>query len=144
MTIVNVNVTVSESRAATMQVPAEIPPGDHWVTLVFDPNSDNTTTELEFQNAAFDRKMMFLALQRTRHVQLGDDVALLEDLAATDFTTGEPILLRRGQMGQVVSTHGPRESQVDFTTRNGHRYGLLSIPNDMLMVLLDSPEQPEE
>ena len=34
-----------------------------------------------------------------------DLVALLEDVAARHFTTGSPLMLRRGQIGTVVMTY---------------------------------------
>lgn len=73
-------------------------------------------------------------------IQPHDVVALLEDTAAQHFETGQPLLLRRGQIGTVVMTYDGAAFDVEFAGRDGRAYALLLIGADKLMVLRDVPE----
>jgi len=72
--------------------------------------------------------------------QLHDSVVLLEDRSTTHFETGQPIQLRRGQVGTVVMTHDGSAVEVEFSGRDGRAYALLPIPIEHLMVLRETPE----
>ena len=74
------------------------------------------------------------------HLNLHDLVALLEDVPTTHFETGEPLLLRRGQIGTVVMLFDDGACEVEFADRDGRAYALLPVPPDKLMLLRDSPE----
>jgi CRP-like cAMP-binding protein len=69
-----------------------------------------------------------------------DVVALLEDVQTKHFESGEPLLLRRGQMGTVVMIYKDGACEVEFVDRDGRAYALLPLRADKLMVLHDSPE----
>ncbi|MBI1813610.1 MAG: DUF4926 domain-containing protein [Deltaproteobacteria bacterium] len=74
-------------------------------------------------------------------IHLHDVVALLEDIRANHFETGEPLLLRRGQIGTVVMKYDDTV-EVEFADRSGRAYALQSISTARLMVLHDSPDHP--
>ncbi|MEX0641620.1 MAG: DUF4926 domain-containing protein [Pirellulales bacterium] len=76
----------------------------------------------------------------TDQLHLHDVVALLDDVPATHFETGQPLVLRRGQMGTVVMTYDAGSVEVEFAGRDGRAYALLPLPADKLMVLRDRPE----
>ena len=69
-----------------------------------------------------------------------DIVALLEDTSAKHYLTGQPLLLRRGQMGTVVMAYDGTAFDVEFAGQDGRAYALLPIPANKLMVLRDKPE----
>lgn len=73
-------------------------------------------------------------------LHLHDPVALLEDLPTFHFETGEPLLLRRGQIGTVVMPFDDGVYEVEFADRDGRAYALLPVAPDRLMLLRDSPE----
>ena len=73
-------------------------------------------------------------------IQLHDVVALLEDLAVKHFETGQPLLLRRGQIGTVVMTYDGITFEVEFAGLDGRTYALPPIAASKLMVLRDTPE----
>ncbi len=68
-------------------------------------------------------------------------VALLEDTRTTHFESGEPLLLRRGQIGTVVMTYDDGACEVEFADRGGRAYAMLPLSADQLMVLHDTPER---
>lgn len=72
-------------------------------------------------------------------IQMHDVVALLEDLPATHFETGKPLLLRRGQIGTVVMTYDGTVFEVEFADRDGRAYAMLPVPAAKLIVLHESP-----
>ena len=72
-------------------------------------------------------------------IQMNDVVALLEDVPARHFTTGQALLLRRGQIGTVVMTYDGTAFEVEFAGRDGRAYALLSVPAGKLIVLHESP-----
>jgi hypothetical protein len=73
-------------------------------------------------------------------IQLHNIVALLEDLPVKHFETGQPLLLRRGQIGTVVMTYDGLTFEVEFAGPDGRSYALLPIAASKLMVLRDTPE----
>ena len=73
-------------------------------------------------------------------IHLHDVVALLEDTPTKHFETGQPLQLRRGQIGTVVMAYDGTAFEVEFAGRDGRAYALLPIQADKLMVLRDSPE----
>jgi len=74
-------------------------------------------------------------------IRMHDVVALLEDAPARHCQTGEPLLLRRGQIGTVVMTYDGSAFEVEFAGSDGRAYALLPIRSDKIMVLRDSPER---
>jgi len=68
-----------------------------------------------------------------------DVVALLDDVSANHFETGQPLLLRRGQIGTVVMTYDGSAYEVEFADREGRAYALLPVPAGKLIVLHESP-----
>jgi hypothetical protein len=73
-------------------------------------------------------------------IHLHDVVALLEDLPAKHFETGQPLLLRRGQIGTVVMTYDGATFEAEFAGPDGRAYALLPLAASKLMVLRDTPE----
>ena len=68
-------------------------------------------------------------------------VALLEDMRTTHFESGEPVLLRRGDIGTVVMLYDGGACEVEFADRGGRAYALLPLSADQLLVLHDTPER---
>ncbi|MCO5051913.1 MAG: DUF4926 domain-containing protein [Verrucomicrobiae bacterium] len=73
-------------------------------------------------------------------IHLHDPVALLEDVSTKHFLTGQPLTLRRGQVGTVVMTYGGSAFEVEFSGRDGRAYALLPIKAEQLMPLRESPD----
>ena len=69
-----------------------------------------------------------------------DVVVLLEDLRTKHFETGQPLMLRRGQVGTVVMTYNGSAFEVEFAGRDGRAYALLPVATEKLMLLKDAPE----
>jgi hypothetical protein len=69
-----------------------------------------------------------------------DLVALLEDTSVRHFRTGEPLVLRRGQIGTVVMTYPDGALDVEFADRDGRPYALVPLSRDRLMLLRDTPD----
>lgn len=69
-----------------------------------------------------------------------DVVALLEDVPAEHFLTGQPLLLRRGQVGTIVMTYDDSAFEVEFSGRDGRAYALLPVKAERLMTLREVPE----
>jgi hypothetical protein len=74
------------------------------------------------------------------NIQMHDEVVLLEDTRAKHFETGQPLMLRRGQVGTVVMTYDGSALEVEFAGRDGRAYALLPVAADKLMLLKDTPE----
>ena len=72
-------------------------------------------------------------------IQMHDVVALLDDVATHHFETGQPLRLRRGQIGTVVMTYDGSAFEVEFAGRDGRAYALLPVPAGKLIVLHESP-----
>jgi hypothetical protein len=66
-------------------------------------------------------------------------VALLDDMPARHFTTGQPLLLRRGQIGTVVMIYDGTAFEVEFADREGRAFALLFVPAGRLILLHESP-----
>lgn len=73
-------------------------------------------------------------------IQMHDVVVLLEDLRTKHFETGQPLMLRRGQVGTVVMAYDGRAFEVEFAGRDGRAYALLPVAAEKLMPLKDTPE----
>jgi hypothetical protein len=73
-------------------------------------------------------------------IQMHDMVVLLEDMQTKHFETGQPLMLRRGQVGAVVMTYDGSAFEVEFAGRDGRPYALLPVPTARLMLLRDTPE----
>ena len=73
-------------------------------------------------------------------IEMHDVVVLLEETRATHFETGQPLMLRRGQLGTVVMVYNGSAFEVEFAGRDGHAYALLPISPDKLMLLKETPE----
>ncbi|HZL78189.1 MAG TPA: DUF4926 domain-containing protein [Candidatus Limnocylindrales bacterium] len=73
-------------------------------------------------------------------IQLHDVVVLLEDVRTKHFETGQPLVLRRGQVGTVVMTYDGSAFEVEFAGREGRAYALLPVTAEKLMLLKDTPE----
>ena len=68
-------------------------------------------------------------------------VALLEDTRTTHFESGEPVLLRRGDIGTVVMLYDGGACEVEFADRSGRTYALLPLAADRLLVLHETPDR---
>lgn len=73
-------------------------------------------------------------------IHLHDLVALLEEVSARHFTSGTPLLLRRGQIGTVVMTYDGSAFEVEFSDSHGRAFAILPISAGKLMLLHDAPE----
>jgi hypothetical protein len=73
-------------------------------------------------------------------IQMHDVVVLLEDMRTKHFETGQPLMLRRGQVGTVVMTYNGSAFEVEFAGRDGRAYALLPVAAEKLMLLKDTPE----
>jgi hypothetical protein len=73
-------------------------------------------------------------------LQMHDVVVLLEDVPTKHFATGQPLMLRRGQVGTVVMTYDGSAFEVEFSGRDGRPYALLSVATEKLMLLKETPE----
>jgi hypothetical protein len=69
-----------------------------------------------------------------------DLVALLEDASVRHFQTGEPLLLRRGQLGTIVMLYPDGAVEVEFADRDGRTYALVPLTRDKLIQLRDAPD----
>jgi len=73
-------------------------------------------------------------------IHMHDTVALLEDLPASHFLTGQPLVLRRGQVGTVVMSYDGSAFEVEFSGRDGRAYAILPVRAERLIVLRETPE----
>lgn len=73
-------------------------------------------------------------------IHLHDVVVLLEDTRTKHFETGQPLMLRRGQLGTVVLAYEGGAVEVEFSGRDGRAYALLPFAADKLMPLKETPE----
>ena len=79
-------------------------------------------------------------MKMNREIQMHDVVVLLDDTPARHFETGQPLILRRGQVGTVVMTYDGSAFDVEFSGRDGRAYALLAVKTEKLVVLRDTPE----
>jgi len=70
---------------------------------------------------------------------MNDVVALLDDVTAKHFETGQPLVLRRGQSSTVVMTYDGAAFDIEFAGRDGRAFALLPVPTAKLIVLHESP-----
>jgi hypothetical protein len=75
----------------------------------------------------------------TSVIQTHDVVALLEEMPAKHFETGQPLLPRRGRIGTVVMTYDDTAFEVEFAGQDGQAYAILPIPAEKLVVLHETP-----
>ena len=73
-------------------------------------------------------------------IHMHDMVVLLEDTPTKHFESGQPLVLRRGQVGTVVMTYDGGAFEVEFAGRDGRAYALLPIAAEKLMLLKETPE----
>lgn len=73
-------------------------------------------------------------------IRIHDVVALLSEVPARHFATGERLILRRGKIGTVVMTYDGHAYEVEFADPEGRAYAMLPIPAEQLMRLRDMPE----
>ncbi len=73
-------------------------------------------------------------------IHLHDAVVLFEDMRTKHFETGQPLLLRRGQVGTVVMTYDGSAFEMEFAGHDGRAYSLLPVATDKIMTLKDAPE----
>lgn len=73
-------------------------------------------------------------------IHMHDAVALLEDVRATHFETGRPILLHRGQVGTVVMNYKGGVFDVEFAGHDGRAYAILPLHASKLMILRYTPD----
>jgi hypothetical protein len=73
-------------------------------------------------------------------IRMHDVVALLEDVPATHFETGQPLTLRRGEVGTVVMTYDGSAVEVEFASDDGCAYAMLPIAPTKLRVLPNPPD----
>ena len=70
-----------------------------------------------------------------------DVVALIEDVRAIHKETGQPILLRRGQVGTVVMAFDRKAFLIDFSDSKGITYAMETLPANKLMHLIYEPTE---
>lgn len=73
-------------------------------------------------------------------IHMHDVVALLEDVPAKHFQTGQQLVLRRGQIGTVVMTYDATTFDVEFAGPDGRAYALRPVATTKLMLLRDTPD----
>ncbi len=76
----------------------------------------------------------------TGEIKMHDVVALMQDVRTKHFESGQPVLLRRGQIGTVVMIYQDGACEVEFADRDGRAFAILALQPDQLMVLHDSPD----
>lgn len=76
----------------------------------------------------------------SNRIHMHDVVVLLEDARTKHFDTGQPLMLRRGQVGTVVMTYDGSAFEVEFAARDGRAYALLPVAAEKLMRLKETPE----
>ncbi|MDQ3623479.1 MAG: DUF4926 domain-containing protein [Verrucomicrobiota bacterium] len=72
-------------------------------------------------------------------IQMHDLVALLADIPAKHFVTGEPVLLRRGLLGTAVMTYDGTAYEVEFAGSDGRAYAIVPVPAEKLLRVHESP-----
>ena len=73
-------------------------------------------------------------------IRMHDVVVLLEEVPTRHFESGQPLRLRRGQVGTVVMTYDGKGFEIEFADRDGRAYALLPLSAEKLLVLRDTPE----
>jgi hypothetical protein len=73
------------------------------------------------------------------NIQEYDLVALTQDCMVTHKETHQPILLRRGQIGTVLTLLNPEACLIDFADTEGKTYAMETIPTSRLLLLFQQP-----
>ena len=73
-------------------------------------------------------------------IKMHDVVALLQNVQTKHFESGQGLLLRRGQIGTVVTIYPAGAYEIEFADRDGRAFAILSLRSDQLMVLHDAPD----
>ena len=73
-------------------------------------------------------------------IKMHDLVALLHDVRTKHFESGQPLLLRCGQIGTVVMTYADGAREVKFADRDGLAFAILPLRADQLLLLHDTPD----
>ena len=73
-------------------------------------------------------------------ISVDDVVAILEDMQTKHFESGQPLLLRRGQIGTVVMTYEDGTCEVEFADRHGRAFAVLSLRPHQLLTLHVTPD----
>lgn len=73
-------------------------------------------------------------------IKMHDVVALMHDVQTKHFESGQPMLLRRGQIGTIVMIYADGACEVEFADRDGRAFAILPLQPDQLMVLHDTPD----
>ncbi|NJN60094.1 MAG: DUF4926 domain-containing protein [Leptolyngbyaceae cyanobacterium SL_5_9] len=68
-----------------------------------------------------------------------DVVALTDEIQAIHKETKQPILLKRGQVGTVLTSFNDQAYLIDFSDAGGKTYAMETVPSDSLMVLVYEP-----
>ena len=83
---------------------------------------------------------MLYSIDMTQKLQEHDVVALTADVETTHFLTGQPLHLRRGQVGTIVMLLDKDHVEVEFSDNEGRAYAMLPLSASQLMVLREQPE----
>jgi hypothetical protein len=73
-------------------------------------------------------------------IKMHDVVALMQDVRTKHLESGQPVLLRRGQIRTVVMIYQDGACEVEFADRDGRAFAILPLQPYQLMVLHDSPD----
>ncbi|MBD1866627.1 DUF4926 domain-containing protein [Leptolyngbya sp. FACHB-671] len=68
-----------------------------------------------------------------------DVVALTDEIQAIHKETKQSILLKRGQVGTVLTSFKNQAYLIDFSDAEGKTYAMETVPSDSLMVLVYEP-----
>ncbi|MBD2000706.1 DUF4926 domain-containing protein [Leptolyngbya sp. FACHB-541] len=68
-----------------------------------------------------------------------DVVALTDEIQAIHKETKQSILLKRGQVGTVLTSFKDQAYLIDFSDAEGKTYAMETVPSDSLMVLVYEP-----
>lgn len=68
-----------------------------------------------------------------------DVVALTDEIQAIHKETKQSILLKRGQVGTVLTSFKAQAYLIDFSDAEGKTYAMETVPSDSLMVLVYEP-----
>jgi hypothetical protein len=68
-----------------------------------------------------------------------DVVALTNEIQAIHKETKQPILLKRGQVGTVLTSFKNQAYLIDFSDAEGRTYAMETVPFHSLMVLVYEP-----
>jgi hypothetical protein len=75
----------------------------------------------------------------TQSLKEYDVVALLNNIPATHFLTGKPIMLPRGCTGTIVDSHIGEAALVEFADLTGRAFAIQAIFVENLVLLVHEP-----